>query len=187
MSNSDINTNTLLAAVIISVILSVVISYAVLPNVPSNEGSQGRQGPPGPQGPAGPQGIQGEHGPSGPTGPQGPQGEPYSGFELPYDLINGQWNEIASWTGSASRITDLFVVPAQQIRIKWDLNVTYDLPMFHIELWELGDTLWTEYFTALTDQPQGETMAYITPGTYYLKFHVLMTSYNITVEVYAPP
>ncbi len=161
--------------------------------IPSGTGELGSRGPIGETGPPGPKGEKGEAGPQGltglqgPQGPEGPQGKPYSGLVLEYDFINGQWNEIASWTGSASHITELFVVPAQQIRITWDLSFTDDYPQFNMELCELGDFIQTEFWYMLTEQPQGKTMAYISPGTYYLKFSVFLCTYNVTVEVYVPP
>lgn len=201
MSNSGINLTTLAAAVIISVILSVGISYTILPGILSVEGPQGptgSQGPTGlkgdagPTGPQGPQGIQGplgtqgEQGPPGPEGPQGLPGEPYTGFELEYDFVNGQWNEIASWTGSASRTTELFLVPSQQIRITWDLD-TGQISGFYISLYEQGDAYPTDSWSDVSAQPQGETMAYINPGVYYLDFGVVNCDYTVTVEVYVPP
>jgi len=191
---SQIDWRNIAIGVILSSMISSIILSAFVLYVPSfQDALRGPQGEKGTQGDMGPQGIQGLTGPpgdqglQGPQGPQGPQGEPYSGLVLEYDFINGQWNEIASWSGSASRITELFVVPAQQIRITWDLNFTYDYPTFQIGLRELDDTFWTEFWMALTDQPQGETMAYISPGTYYLYFEVYKCSYNVTVEVYVPP
>ena len=78
-------------------------------------------------------------------------------------------------------------MPSRQIRITWDLSFTYDNPQFNMELFELGDIIQTEFWFMLTEQPQGETMAYISPGTYYLEFQVFLCSYNVTVEVYVPP
>ena len=185
---SQIDWRNIAIGVILSSIISSIILSALILYVPSfQDALRGPQGEKGIQGEIGTQGIQGLTGPPGEPGPQGPQGEPYSGLVLEYDFINGQWNEITSWAGSASRITELFVVPAQQIRITWDLNFTYEFPTFQIGLQELEDTFWTEYWMALTNQPQGETMAYIEPGTYYLAFEVYKCSYNVTVEVYVPP
>ena len=191
---SKIDWGSIAIGVILSSVISSIILLAFVMYVPSfQDALRGPQGEKGLQGDIGTQGIQGltgplgELGPQGEQGPQGPQGEPYSGLVLEYDFINGQWNEIASWAGSASRTTELFVVPAQQIRITWDLNFTYEYPTFQIGLRELDDTFWTEYWMSLTDQPQGETMAHINPGTYYLVFEVYKCSYNVTVEVYVPP
>lgn len=182
MSNNGINATTLIAAVIISVVLSVGVSYVLLPGALSTEGSQGPQGPPGPQG------IQGLQGPPGSEGPQGPPGEPYTGFEIEYDFVRGQWNKIATWAGSADRTTELFAVPASQIRISWDLEYVYDDdPQFSIWLYELGNDIWIGSWIALINQPQGETMAYISPGTHYLDFTVYLCNYTVTVEVYVPP
>ncbi|NVM55603.1 MAG: hypothetical protein HWN66_17985 [Candidatus Helarchaeota archaeon] len=197
MSNSRLNLNTFIVAVVISVILSIGISYVIFPSILAIEGlqgpsgPQGPQGPPGPQGPSGPQGLKGETGPQGPPGPQGeegpqgPPGEPYAGFTLEYDFINGQWNKIATFTGSADRITELFAIPSQQIRISWDLNVG-QYGTFYISLYEFGDSYPVGSWHA-SDQPNGDTMAYISPGTYYLEFTVLDTSYDVTIEVYVPP
>ena len=186
MSQTDWR-NIAIGVILSSIISSIILSALVLYVPTFQDALRGPQGESGTQGVQGLTGPAGEPGPKGEQGPQGPQGEPYSGLVLEYDFINGQWNEIKSWTGSASRNTELFVVPAQQIRITWDLNFTYEYPTFQIGLRELNGTFWTEYWMALTNQPQGETMAYIDPGTYYLVFEVYKCSYNVTVEVYVPP
>jgi hypothetical protein len=201
MAQTDMR-NIILTVIASAIITSLIMSTLIL-TIPSFQealkGPQGEIGPkgePGTPGETGPQGIQGSpglpgeqgiQGPQGEQGPPGPQGDPYTGFEIDYDLINGQWNEIATWNGSASQITELFFVPSQQIRIKWNLQFTYEFPTFQIGLKELGSEFWTEYWMALTNQPQGETMAYITPGTYYLDFEVYRCNYTVTIEVYAPP
>ena len=168
MSKNGINVTTLIAAVTISVVLSVGVSYVLLTSVLSMEGTQGPQGPPG---------QQGLQGPPGPEGPQGPQGEPYTGFELEYDFLGGQWNKIATWTGSADMTTELFAVPASQIRISWDLEFDFrDDPHFSIWLYEFGNDVWVGSWIALVNQPQGETMAYINPGTHYLDFTIFLYS-----------
>jgi len=205
MSESNVNTTTIVIAVVISVILSVGVMSVLFKPQPGPQGPPGRPGPPGetgadgaageiglrgPQGERGSVGLTGPRGPAGPEGlpgPEGPPGEPYTGFVLDYDFINGQWNEIASFTGSVSRNTELFVIPAQQIRISWNLEDIYDYTSFHMELYELGDVIFTDFWMALNNQPQGNTMVYLTPGTYYLDFSVYLCDYTVTVEVYIPP
>ena len=162
MGENKTNFQTGIIAVVISVILSVGISYMVISN---------------------PHEIVG---PQGPIGPQGPPGEPYSGFELEYGFINGQWNEIATWTGSASRTTELFSVPSLQIRITWDVDAG-PISVFVVYLYKQGDTYPTDSWVDISTQPQGETMAYINPGAYYLDFDVIKCDYTVTVEVYVPP
>ena len=66
MSESKLNVQTLIAAILISVVLSVAISYSVI----SRE--TGPLGPEGIQGPQGEQGIQGIQGPQGVPGEMGP-------------------------------------------------------------------------------------------------------------------
>ena len=185
MTDNKLNVNTLIVAVIISVVLSFGLSYTLLPSMFAKEGPQGplgptgEQGATGPQGPLGLQGTQGSLGPKGdtgsqgiqgPAGPQGPPGEPYSGYELEYDFIKGQWNEIATWTGSSDKITELFIVPSLQIRISWDLN--YGSRYFYLHLYD-QDTRHVEGWGDLENQPQGETMAYVDPGAYYFSFSVI--------------
>ena len=105
---------------------------------------------------------------------------------MEYDFINGQWNTIKTWVGSADRFTELFSVPSQQIRISWDLN-TQQYSHFTIWLYKQGDTYYTEGWLSVDEQPQGETMAYVEPGIYYLEFSVSDCVYSVTVEVYIPP
>ena len=67
MTESKLNIQTLVFAVIVSVILSVAISYSVISREtgpPGPEGTQGPQGEQGIQGIQGPQGIPGEIGPA---------------------------------------------------------------------------------------------------------------------------
>ena len=163
-------------------------------------GPQGPQGETGLQGEQGPQGLRGDQGPRGATGskgdtgsqgiqgsvgPQGPPGDPYSGYELETDLKTGQWNQIASWRGSSDKTTELFSVPAQQIRITWDLNS--GSRYFYITLHAQGADYLTDGWSDLAEQPQGDTMAYVDPGVYYLEFSVMDCTYSVTVEVYVPP
>lgn len=118
MSESRFNLSTLIAAVLISVVLSVAISYSIISlktGPPGSEGPQGEvglTGPPGSEGPHGPQGeqgiqgIQGEEGPPGvsivgPTGSKGDTGA--MGFYSVYQpsdeyvevpgILNGDFNE----------------------------------------------------------------------------------------------
>ena len=72
MSESKLNVQTLIAAIVISVILSVSVSYMI---IPSGTGELGSQGPIGETGPPGPKGEKGDTGTQGLTGLQGPQGE----------------------------------------------------------------------------------------------------------------
>lgn len=78
MSNNEINWKTVIIAVVISVILSGVISYMILPAGPQGpqglKGDTGDVGPEGPIGLTGEQGIQGLQGLPGLPGEQGIQG-----------------------------------------------------------------------------------------------------------------
>lgn len=192
--------NTILIAVVISAVLTTATSYLMI----SSFGKAGPQGPPGEtglQGEQGPQGLRGEQGPrgatgskgdtgsqgiQGPTGPQGLPGDPFEGFEIDYDYTTGIWNTIKTWTGSASRSTELFSVPSQQIKITWDLTVG-EWSSFTMYIYEQGAIGYTDAWLWIEDQPQGETMAYLVPGTYYLDFNVNNCPYEVTVEVYVPP
>lgn len=187
----SISFGTLALAVIISVILSVGVSYSV---IQGKEGPQGAIGPQGPKGDTGPQGPKGDTGPQGPTGSQGSQGlqgvqglpgEPYSGFVLPFNYSKGTWNTIKTWGGSTDRITELFYVPTKQLRLSWSLNVG-QYPSFTMYVYREDDEYYTESWLSLEDQPTGETMAYLTPGNYYLKLSVLNVDYQITATVYVP-
>jgi hypothetical protein len=151
------------------------------------QGPQGEIGPQGIQGLTGPQGFEGVSGPIGEQGPQGPPGEPYSGYELEYDFINGQWNIINTWSGAAGRSTKLIEIPSQQIKITWDCEVYGDDSRFSINVYELDGTPWASVLHLIQNQPQGESMVYLNPGVYYLEFIVYECEYNVTVEVYVPP
>jgi len=198
MSESKLNVQTLIAAIVISVILSVSVSYMIIPSGTGELGSQGpigETGPPGPkgeEGDTGPQGLTGLQGPQGtdgsqgpqgligPEGPPGPPGEAYS-YEEFLEYISEELDTVKTWTGSADRKTELFYIPVNQIKITWSL-VTQQYSGFTLWLYEEGDEYYTEGWLSLDDQPQGETYAYITPGYYYLEFSVLNCQYTVTVE-----
>lgn len=71
MNQSETNWGMVAVIVVVSVILSVLITSAII-----GEGPQGEPGPAGEAGEAGPAGEQGEPGPAGEAGPAGEQGEP---------------------------------------------------------------------------------------------------------------
>jgi len=118
MSESKLNVQTLIAAIVISVILSVSVSYMI---IPSRTGEIGPQGPIGETGPPGERGLQGEPGPQGEVGPLGPQGEvgpPGLPCE-PYTPIDA-WKTIATFSGiSEGETTDTFYIPSETWRIQF--------------------------------------------------------------------
>lgn len=186
MGENKLNVTTLMVAIVISVVLSVGISYSVISSEPGAMGPQGPQGSPGETGPQGPQGPpgspgqQGPQGPAGPPGPQGPPGEAYS-YEEFLEYVSEELETVKTWTGSAGRKTELFYVPVNQIKITWSLK-TKQYASFSISLYEEGDEFFTDFWMSLEDQPQGETYSYISPGYYYLDFSVLNCEYIVTVE-----
>jgi len=74
MSESKLNLSTLIAAILISVVLSVAISYSVISPKTGPSGPEGPLGLQGEVGLTGSQGIQGLKGDRGEVGPQGEQG-----------------------------------------------------------------------------------------------------------------
>ena len=68
MSENKLNVQTLIAAILISVVLSIAISYSVISRETGPLGPEGIQGPQGEQGIQGDPGIQGLQGERGPTG-----------------------------------------------------------------------------------------------------------------------
>ena len=185
MSESKLNVQTLIAAIVISVILSVSVSYMIIPSGTGELGSQGpigETGPPGPQGPIGETGSpgpQGETGPQGPLGPPGPPGESYS-YEEFLEHISEELDTVKTWSGSASITTELFYVPVNQIKITWELETTA-FTLFGIVLYEEGADVMTSMWTIQAD-PQGVTYAYIEPGYYYLDLAAANCEYTVTVE-----
>ena len=69
--------------------------------------------------------------------------------------------------------------------IKWDLD-TSENSLFYMYLYGDGDSYSTQAWTALDEQPIGETMAYVDPGVYYFEFSVSSVGYQISVDVYIP-
>jgi hypothetical protein len=95
MSSNEINWKTVIIAVVISVILSGVISYMILP-----AGPQGPQGPKGDTGDTGPQGPKGDTGDTGPQGPKGDTGD--TGPQGPPGVNIIEYNDIGSVSGIAT-------------------------------------------------------------------------------------
>ena len=206
MSETKINMKTMIIAVVISVILSVGISFMISPSPQEIVGSQGPPGPQGaigdtgiqgvvgPQGPPGetgqgekgdpgPQGERGSQGPvgqMGPAGPEGPPGESYS-YEEFLEYVSEELETVLTFSGSTDRTTNLFYVPVNQIKISWVID-TGQISFFSIYLCEEGDDYYTETWGSLEDQAQGDTYAYISPGYYYLEFSVMNCDYTVTVE-----
>ena len=189
MSENKLNVQTLITAVVISVILSVSVSYMIIPSGISEigpQGSPGEAGPPGPKGEKGDTGtqgltgLQGPQGPIGPEGPLGPPGETHS-YEEFLEYISEELETILTFSGSTTRKTNLFYVPVNQIKISWDLDGG-QLSSFTMYLYEEGDNMYTDTWMSLEAQHQGDTYAYIDPGYYYLHFWVYSCDYTVTVE-----
>ncbi|MBA7629911.1 hypothetical protein ES703_37418 [subsurface metagenome] len=195
MSDNKINTQTVIIAVVISVILSIGISFVISPSSQGSKGPQGLQGEPGPQGargetgprgatgnsgPQGEKGIQGQTGSRGSQGEQGPPGESYT-YEEFLEYVSEELETVLTFSGATDRSTNLFYVPTNQIKISWDLDPG-QISLFIITLYEEGDTYSLTSWSSLEDQPQGDTYAYISPGYYYLKFSVVNCEYTVTVE-----
>ena len=196
MSDNKINMQTVIIAVVISVILSVGISYMISPSSqeavgpqgpPGTEGNTGPQGLPGEKGDPGPQGERGSQGltgPTGPPGPEGPPGESYS-YEEVLEYVSEELEAVLTFTGSTDRNTNLFYVPVNQIKISWDLDVG-QISAFSIWLYNYkeGVDYLTDIWGSLVEQPQGDTYAYVDPGYYYLEFDVIRCDYTVTVETF---
>lgn len=165
MSENKINVNTLIVAVIISVALSFGLSYTILP---SNLAKEGPQGPPGPAGE------------QGPTGPQGPPGEPYT-YEDVLEYLSVNYETSQTWKGSSERKTELFYVPSNQIRISWKITKDYAESWLHLSIYENG-TILVDHFSYLSEEPTGETYAYLGPGYYAFSIQCMLLEYEITVE-----
>lgn len=186
----------MIIAIVISVIISVGISYMISPSTigpqgptgpegiqgpPGRTGSTGFQGETGAQGSRGERGLQGLTGPRGPAGADGEPGETYT-YEEFLAYVAVELETVISFSGSAGRTTNLFYVPTNQIKISWDLDIVSGYSSFTILLYREGAGIWNEYLTGLVDEPQGDTYAYISPGYYYLEFQVSNCDYTVTVE-----
>lgn len=196
MSGNKLNIQTLMIAVIISVVLSMGISYIISPSTVGPQGPtgpEGIQGPPGRtgdtgyQGETGAQGPRGERGLQGPTGARGPQGEEglpgesYT-YEEFLEYVSVELDTVITFSGSSGRTTNLFYVPTTQIKVSWDLDAFGSYPSFTMSLYRESGFIWEEYWYGLIDEPQGDTYAYISPGYYYLEFSVSSCDYTVTVE-----
>lgn len=151
MSKNKINMQTLIIAVVISVILSVSTSFMISPS-PQEVG--------GPQGPPGPQGIPGDTGIQGIDGPQGPPGIPSSNFDYSdagyriyknnqeYGYIHGQTQEVS--TNASHIMQTVFVLASDGGRIFMEKGI-YDLkvPLDMEEGWHFTLEGEDEYSTVL--------------------------------------
>jgi len=96
-----------------------------------------------------------------------------------YNFTPGTWKTIKDWTGSIDKTTELFLIPSNEVQIKWRLEVgTYS----SCSIWLYNEQ--QEYvasWISLHEQPEGVTYAHVTPGYYYLEIDVLNVSYEITL------
>jgi len=102
-----------------------------------------------------------------------------------YNYTSGEWSVLKTWSGSSSKTTEIFYIPSNQARIKWNL-ITGEYSGFWILLYHEGGEHSTKYWGNLAEQPKDITYAYIEPGNYYIEFEVIDCTYEVKVEVIAP-
>ena len=173
--SGKLNVQTLLVAVIISVILSVGISYTII----SPDGSQGATGDTGARGATGDTGARGATGPKGDPGEDGVDGtDGGSEADIPFPTLEP--DVIGSWSGSSDKTTAPFTVTGNAIQITWETQ-SNQYSVMYIYLYKMGETFPEATWGGLNMQSDS-TYAYISPGTYYLDISCASTTYTITVE-----
>lgn len=110
--------------------------------------------------------------------------ETIDALQKTYEYSPGTWNRIKRWTGWADKTTELFYVPSDQMKIIWDLDVGKSA-YFDIKLYNENRD-YIDSWLSLSEQPSGETYAYLDPGFYYLEFSVLDCYYIVKVEAVVP-
>jgi len=98
-----------------------------------------------------------------------------------FNYSMGVWDVLKTWNGSASKTTELFYVPSNQIRIRWSLD-TNQFSYFTISLFRESTNYSIISWSSLEEEPEGETYSYVAPGYYYLNFSVNDCKYNVIVE-----
>ena len=128
MSESKINVQTLIVAVILSVVLSVGVSYTV---IQGELGPQGEQGTQGVQGTQGIQGLQGVRGVQGEPGEMGPAHE-YEAIQKKYDdllaivnmtVVNDYSQTIEYNISAGTDRTWEFLIP--EYGVVWEARITF--------------------------------------------------------------
>lgn len=102
-------------------------------------------------------------------------------------LTKGEWNTIITFTGSASRTTELFVIPSENWRINW----TYtggSLAVFGFFVYPEGETtLYVESLSTMGSSQSDVTYIYEGTDSFYVKLIVAnIDEWTLTVEVFIP-
>ena len=159
------NTKNAVVVIVISVLLSVTISYLI---APTKQGEQGLQGASGIQGPQGEQGIQGPQGSPGLVGPQGERGP--EGTLLPL-RVSHNWEEI--WHLQNRHIVGMNVTEVT-VKITSDIwSVEYATEKITDDGWFLVEVKKTNqpHYISLgsSDKMGGNYVVFFGHGTYNLR------------------
>jgi len=101
-------------------------------------------------------------------------------------LTKGEWNTITTFTGSASKTTELFYIPSGTWRINW----TYtggSLAVFGFFVYPEGETvMFVESLSTMGSSQSDTTYIYEGLGNFYVKLVVSVDEWTLTVEAFVP-
>ena len=102
-------------------------------------------------------------------------------------LTKGEWNTIKTFTGSASKTTEVFYIPSETWRINW----TYtggSLAVFGFFVYPEGETvLFVESLSTMGSSQSDVTYIYEGPESFYVKLIVAnIDQWTLTVQAFVP-
>lgn len=106
--------------------------------------------------------------------------------QLVPSLTKGEWNTIVTFTGSASKTTELFYIPSGTWRINW----TYtggSLAVFGFFVYPEGETvMFVESLSTMGSSQSETTYIYEGLGNFYVKLVVSVDQWTLAVEAFVP-
>jgi len=102
-------------------------------------------------------------------------------------LRKGEWNVIATFTGSTDKTTELFHIPSGTWRINW----TYtggELAVFGFFVYPEGETtLYVESLATMGSSQSDTTYIYDGPGNFYIQLSAAnIEEWTLTIEAFIP-
>lgn len=102
-------------------------------------------------------------------------------------LTKGEWNTITTFTGSASKTTELFYIPSGTWRIDWSY-VGGTLAVFSFFVYPEGETvMFVESLSTMGPSQSDTTYVYEGPDNFYIKLTCAnIDQWTLTIEAFIP-
>ena len=103
-------------------------------------------------------------------------------------LKKGEWNLITTFTGITSRTTELFYIPSNEWRIKWEFKGG-SLAIFYFYVYPEGETVMpVEALVGVIGPSKSEvTYIYKGKGNFYIRLGTAnVDSWTLTIEAFIP-